>query len=631
MAFDPQAFLNEDTDDTTGGFNPSAFLSQDPSTFEQRVPITYSDMSEAEISAEVQAMRKQGATDKAIDNFIDRVGISKEDRELLDKFDEFSDTKLGKLVKGLERIESPVTGLLNLVGFPAKTSRQQLEEIARNRSRRKAKNTSLEDVIKEEAMILGKEGLQAGAAAAQFLLSEVSAPAKIARILPGRAGQVGGQAITQAGIQAPLAILRNIGSGESVGRAFKSGLIEGGIEGGIIAGVPLLGQIVKLIKKPGAKALAVASGVSDEALDLALKNPQLLEEGPDAVISIGNTIKENLKEFSKIEMDVFGEGLDKIKELQEIFVDANKFATPEVQKILDEGIPKGFLDGKLDVSFVLKDLEGINKKELSKRLSSQAKRELLNVSDDAIERMINGEWLFLEEARDINKLFSNVVNSGQSQELGSGAIGRIANIKRNFLNGFNKQIDPKNINKIGEAFFEGATGKSIGNNLKSLKDINARYAEATTLLENVRGNVIKKSGDINESAINQLAEGALKGRKKFQELDRLTELDEKISGNVIESLKKFQANKELSKSGIGSLYSLIKTAMVGGSAGMIGGGPFGAIFGALASNVPPKEIIKGINKLPKTPLKFLKRKPGRIIASKESAKRLLRRLEEGEE
>lgn len=477
-----------------------------------------------QIKQNVEFLKGKGLPEQEIDRYLDQQGLSSEYQEKIDAFKRFDESPIGKFMRGTNKTLGFIPKLL---GMPGGTDS---DEFLKKSFRDEVKGKSFLDRSISTLKDIAKEGGQSGLAATQLLTSEVGTPVKALQGLQ-KARQIGQFGLTQAGIQGTLGTGKRVLEGQELPEAAKGGAIEGATNLALITSLPAFGE---LIKKSANSLMKASSNVRNFAIDRAMKNPKILTETQPSVIDVGESMLDSLSQFADNTKIEFQNKLDQIQ------------------------VPEGLA---IDVSPIRDLIKGkrLDANTLTSKLKTQRTNNLLDLEDNVIDRFVQGGNLSFDEARTINSLLFDIVDTGINPELGSGAIGKISNIKKTFLGLMDDQVP-------------------------GIKDANKYFAENTKFYQDALKDISKKTGDLKEGALNIMGQRktglGTAGRTKSQELARLEKLDDIMGTKHVDQLADSLVAEEFEKIG---MSNLMETIRFGGSAGL--GALIGSSFGPVGAGV----------------------------------------------
>jgi hypothetical protein len=373
--------------------------------------------------------------------------------------------------------------------------------------------------------------------------------------------------------------------GETLGRSLKRGAVAGGVEA---AG----GKLLK-IGKPILKGLAKFATKGDKnIIDTAIKNPKLTQ----IPAKTNQETAEQVQDFINILSD------KKNKEYEKAI---NLLPKKETSKLINTK----------NVALEIQK-EGLESDAIL-NLISDVRPKTIKFNEEPLIKFVNGETITFDEAKKINSLMSSI----QRQ----------------------KDLDPidrRSIQLLRDQLF-----KSL-DVVKGFKEINKRYADQSSLINNIQKNLSTKIDGqkiIEESKINTLTNDIVKNIQqkrttKSKLLKNLESLDKQVGkkakGSVVDQLKanavQDQITKAIEKQSSPFLSGLTTT---GGAAAtlynpVIGGTILGAQLGKGLLRTEPvaRRVLKAAQETPS----FLR--TGAKITSKAAgqlAGRIATRTQEG--
>ena len=374
--------------------------------------------------------------------------------------------------------------------------------------------------------------------------------------------------------------------GETLGRSLKRGAVAGGVEA-------LGGAALQKIGKPILKGLAKFATKADKnIIDTAIKNPKLTQ----IPAKTNQETAEQVQDFINILSD------KKNKEYEKAI---NLLPKKETSKLINtKNVALEIQKESLESDAIL-------------NLISDVRPKTIKFNEEPLIKFVNGETITFDEAKKINSLMSSI----QRQ----------------------KDLDPidrRSIQLLRDQLF-----KSL-DVVKGFKEINKRYADQSSLINNIQKNLSTKIDGqkiIEESKINTLTNDIVKNIQqkrttKSKLLKNLESLDKQVGeeakGSVVDQLKanavQDQITKSIEKKSSAILSGLTTT---GGAAAaiyepVIGGTILGAQLGKGLLRTEPvaRRLLKAAQETP-----FILREGAKITskAAGQLAGRIATRTQEG--
>ena len=362
----------------------------------------------------------------------------------------------------------------------------------------KIRGISLEDVIKGTGDVIKETPKQVAT--------------DIARLTPIAAGFVPGLGLpAQVGITAVSRAGRGLLEGEEAPEALKAGAISGTVEAGI-------GKALKLTKPALKQVAKFATRAEKGVIDEAIKKPILTKIEPKTNIDTSNQIKISLAILNRKKSRIYDRALTKVSE------DAKKQVTDTS-----------------NISKIIKDYD-YNKAGIRDLLSvTRAKTKKYN--QNAVDKFIAGKELTFDEAKSVNSVLADVLQSTTIEPIDKITIGKLKD-------GLYKSME----------VYPG------------FEELNKKYAKQTKLVKDIEKALGK---DIKETKVNTLTNDVIKKLKDKQQtqigtMNLLKDLDKEVKAkgkrSVVNQIEANAVQNTISES-IGKKSGLIDKILPYGLAG----------------------------------------------------------------
>lgn len=370
-----------------------------------------------------------------------------------------------------------------------------------------------------------------------------------AELLPYVFPVVKGSLLAQVGKQTAISggskFIEDLSKDKGFGESVKDALVSAGISGGIQGATPL---VLKGLKEFGVGLAKAASSVRSNAIDIARKNPDILINKQPRVIDLATNIKQNLDTYANEIKEKYSNSISKLKVPEGFSIDASKIR----DNIIEKDIPI---------------------ENLKSKLLSSANRNIRSLDENTVDRFLYGGNLTFDEARKINTALFDITDSIGTQEIGTGGIGLVKGLKKEFLSILDSQVP-------------------------GIKKINKDYSKSISFYDRLNSKF--NNPQSAESLLNTIG-AQLSGvkRAKTGVIDDLKILDGLTEGNFISQIPKSLAAEEFEKQGMTNLMDFLKLssfASLGATSGSFGGAigsGVGALAGSAASLISSKpEFVK---------------------------------------
>lgn len=339
----------------------------------------------------------------------------------------------------------------------------------------------------------------------------------------GKLAQTFIEAAKNAAITGGAAGVESVAEGETPEEAAKKAGVTGATAGTLTLAIPGVAKGLKF----GAKRLTkLFSDVKGYAIDTAIKNPKIIEGNLPKLVDAGESAKVFLDDHAATVKARFEDGLDALR------------------------VPSGKVITSDKVGKSIKSL-GLDKDLLKSKLQTAANREAIDLSDDLVNRFVNGKKVGFREARKINSLLFDITKGKETEAIGKGLIGKLDRLKTALL-------------------------RSMEDSVPGIKEVNKEFAveaKRLTELNKIFGDPGKK-----EAQLRQLAKQIAGEQKNKTAVLRMFE-EIPNSKKVLNDLLESAAAEEFENLGTPSVFRLMASSSLGGFAG---GAP-GAVLGAGAT------------------------------------------------
>lgn len=517
----------------------------------------------SKVWSNIKTISEKGGNDADIESYIREEGLNPSDfedsgvfapglkpnqyEEIL-KAKEFESTKVGKLLIGTDKVLGFLPRALGIEDEFKPISSIMKDEFSRNNELE-----TLPPIQRAIAMTkdVGQDVTRKTANFAQLL-----GPAGKLASSAWTAGSVGVSSLASG--NEPLDAAKDAAKAAATNLAFMTAL-------------PLAG---KLIKSFGVAALKADSPVKNWAIDEAIQNPKIIEETMTP-FEASNAVAEAAKKFSSKVRGEYGDALSKFDQSVPVAVDKIEdmvkkldFNPSEFYSMLKAAAKSQAINISDDALKLITSFKGDSKKS-----ASRAAKDLLAAELSGDQLLAIKDSISFGDARKINSLLHDVLDTSYVSGLGSGTASRIGNIKTALLN-------------------------SMENSQPGIRDLNRQYADDVKAYKTVVKSFSESGGEARVMQIAQEASGVRKNKTDL--MNALRKVQDKVGDElefrVIDKIKNSAIAEQFRKAEFDKFASYTRLGAGALLGGQVGGIP-GAIAGSIAQMVTqsPKFASGAVN------------------------------------
>ena len=455
-------------------------------------------------------------------------------------------------IKKAREFEQSIPG--KIVGLPGALLNQRTPSDMLER-RQELKSLPLGQRLKETALDVGRDV----ARAAPMLVGgpAVRGGTQLAKGVLARLTQLGKQGAGIGAVTGASKSAEEMLEGAEIQDALATGGKAGLASGAMNVAVPAVSEGLTSVASGLAKS---AMKIKPWALKVAEKEPDILKGNEPKVYELSLKVKNNLDDYA-----------DKIQKSYD-------------SKISKLNYPKGDVIETTKVAESIKELN-VPKDVLQKTLVREANRQFEDIPGSTINKFLNGQNLSFAEAKNINSFLSKTVRSQATEQLGTGGIAKIKNIKSRLMTSMENPV------------VDGS--KKL---YKPIRTINKNYAKRLDKFKALDKNFANEQ--VGEGRLRQVGEelaGVSRNKtaltKKLKELDRVAGKENAVSDQLVKSTAADEFEKRFETARLGQLLTAGTGAYIGNkiepdsNLGFIGGGLAGASLGQKA---PLRFLTRGI-------------------------------------
>ena len=455
-------------------------------------------------------------------------GLDEEQIARVEQAKKFESTKVGKALDIAGAVFGAPSKLIGVAHRPNKVSDLMLEQFKKSNE---MKSLSGAQKVGAFASDIGKEAIQTGAAGAGL-------------VIPGlKAGK-----FARGGLMGAARGVEELAKGKSLKQAGTSAALTAGISIAAESVLKVASRVIGSLSKTLAK---IGTKTKKYAVDQAIKDPSILLTKQPSTFEVAGLVKENIDDYAILAKDSYAEGLSRIKIKPGTIIKTN-MVHAQIAKM------------------------GMNTKTVAQKLRAAANTQLMDISDDAIKRFVDGTGVTFDESRVINSLLHDITTGGATEAIGSGGLGRLSAVKKVLTNQMETQVP--GVMKLNKKYALRLNRYKLAN--ARFKDPLKSSSERTvqTIAQQKSGVSRARTGELrNLEAI----EKALPPDRKF--------MDKIVNSSVAEEFENAAGNGfgEWFRLGLGSYVGNIMGGAAGGVAGV------GLALGAQHPNVVKAGIVLG--------------------------------------